>query len=271
MFFLVFMKICAIGDPHGNLDKIKKIPLSGVDLILLTGDLGSANLMRKMAFDNIEREKQGLDEVEYTSIQKKKAFMEAYISTMKTIRYLKKFAPVFTIFGNVESSNYDTMRKSKKLGISLTYLANDLNSLSGVRVINNRVANFRGIRIGGLEYFVDTIWVREFKPSDYKDSLVKAKKETSKAKRVLQWFDSLDILISHQPPYGVLDKVSAKFAPKHWQGKHAGSQAILKYLKAKSPKYVFCGHIHEGYGMKKVGKTEVYNLGVGEYKVIEIN
>ena len=56
------MKLCAIGDPHGSLDKIKQVPLSDVDLILLTGDLGSANLMRKMAFDNIERKKQGLDE-----------------------------------------------------------------------------------------------------------------------------------------------------------------------------------------------------------------
>ena len=49
------MKILAIGDPHGNLDRVKEIPIKGVDLILLTGDLGSANLMRKMAFENIDR------------------------------------------------------------------------------------------------------------------------------------------------------------------------------------------------------------------------
>jgi len=67
----------------------------------------------------------------------------------------------------------------------------------------------------------------------------------------------------------VLDKVTAKFAPKHWQGKHAGSQAILQYIKSKSPKYVFCGHIHEGQGTAKIGETEVYNLGVGEYKIVE--
>ncbi len=71
------MKICAIGDPHGDLDKIKQIPLSGVDLIILTGDLGSASLMRKMAFDNIERKKQGLPEIEYPPTKRKKAFMEA--------------------------------------------------------------------------------------------------------------------------------------------------------------------------------------------------
>ena len=70
-------------------------------------------------------------------------------------------------------------------------------------------------------------------------------------------------------PYKILDKVAAKFAPKNWQGKYAGSKTILKYIKNKSPKYVFCGHIHEGKGIKKIGKTQVYNLGSGEYKILE--
>ncbi len=137
-----------------------------------------------------------------------------------------------------------------------------MNALPNVRVINNRIVNFGGIRIGGLEYFVDENWAREFMPDSH-SRLVQGKKETEKAKRVLQWFGHLDILVCHQPPYGTLDKVTAKFAPEHWQGKHAGSKAILQYIKSKSPKYVFCGHIHEGEGMKKISETEIYNLGVG--------
>jgi len=58
-------------------------------------------------------------------------------------------------------------------------------------------------------------------------------------------------------------------APKSWRGKHAGSKVILDYLRKKQPLYSFCGHIHEGEGMKKIGKTEVYNLGVGGYKIVE--
>jgi Icc-related predicted phosphoesterase len=262
------MKICAIGDPHGNLHKIKQINLSDINLILLTGDLGSSSLMRKMAFDNIERKKQGLSEIKYTSNQKKKAFMQAYNSTIKIVKYLKKFAPVFIIFGNVESSNYETRKQSHKIGATLPYLSNELNAMSNVRVINNRVANFEGVRIGGLEYFFDTTWVQEFKPSNYNRNLSIAKKQTDKTKKVLRWFNSLNILVCHQPPYGILDKVTAKYAPKHWQGKHAGSKAILQYIKSKSPQYVFCGHIHESQGMKKIGKTKIYNLGVGNHKII---
>lgn len=263
------MKICAIGDPHGNLEKIRKIPMSGVDLILITGDLGRADILRKMAFENVERKRKGLSEIKHSAAQKRKGYLEAYTSSMRIITFLKQFAPVFTIFGNVESSRPRTRRNSNPED-SLPNLANDLNAMPNVRVINNRVANFKGTRIGGLEYFVDTNWVQEFKPFDYKQRLAEAKKQTEKARKVLQWFDNLDILVTHQPPYGILDKVSAEFAPKNWIGKHAGSKAILQYVKRKQPKYVFCGHIHEGLGKKSVGKTKVYNLGVADYKIVEL-
>lgn len=264
------MRIVAIGDPHGDLESIRKIPLDDVDLILLTGDLGSASLARKMAFENVELKRKGLPEKEYSSAQEKKAFMEAYKSTISLFRYLSKFAPVFTVFGNVESSNKDTRKLSKKIGLPLPYLYDQINNFSGSRVINNVLANFQGARIGGLEYFVDTSWVIEFKPADYRESLVEAKKQTEKAKRVLDRFNSVDILVCHQPPYGLLDKVKAKFAPIHWKGKHAGSKIVLDYIKRKQPKYVFCGHIHESEGHVRVGKSEIYNLGVAGYKIIDL-
>lgn len=265
------MKIIAIGDPHGSLDKVKQIPLKGIELIVLTGDLGKADLMRKIAFDNIERKKQGLPEIKYTSNQEKRAFMEAYNSTLKIIDYLRKFAPVYTIYGNVESRNPETKKQSRKIGIKLPFLTDKLNSYKNVKVINNRYVNFNGVKIGGLDYFIDDIWVRTFKPSDYKKRLKSSKRLTLKAKRILNQFANkdVDILICHQPPYGILDKVTAKFAPKHYQGKHAGSKVILDFIKKHQPRYVFCGHIHEGEGNKKIGATEIYNLGVCGYKIID--
>jgi len=98
-----------------------------------------------------------------------------------------------------------------------------------------------------------------------------ARKQTKKAQRILTRFGSeLDILICHQPPYGILDRVTFPGAPKHWRGKHAGSKVILKYIQKYQPKYVFCGHIHEGKGKKKIGKTEIYNLGVADHIIIEV-
>ncbi len=264
------MKICVIGDPHGDLEKIKKIPLSNVDLILLNGDLGSNNLSRKMFFENIERKKKGLKEKKYSPSEIKKAYMETYNSSIKIVKYLKKFAPVFIIFGNADYSTYETKKLSKKIGYKLPALYETLKSLSNVRIIHNRIAKIKNVKIGGLGYFVDTSWVKEFKPKDYKNSVIKAKKETKKAENILKWFGKVDVLLCHQPPYGVLDKVTSKKAPSHWIGKSAGSKTILKYIKKKSPKYVFSGHIHESKGMKKVGETKVYNLGLCGYKIIEL-
>ena len=45
---------------------------------------------------------------------------------------------------------------------------------------------------------------------------------------------------------------------------------MLDYIKKYQPKYVFCGHIHEGEGKAKIGKTEVYNLGVAGHKIINL-
>jgi len=265
------MKILVVGDPHGSLEKIKKIPKQNIDLILLTGDLGKADLVRKMAFENIERKKRGLPEKEFSPQQKKRGFMEAYSSSLKVVRYLSRYSPVYTIFGNVESSNFETRKNSKEIGLPLPFLTNSLNSIKGVKVINNRFVKVYNIKIGGLEYFIDTCWVREFKPSDYKKRLSNSKKDSKKAKSVLNSFRKLDILVCHQPPYGYLDTVSNPNAPKHWKGKHAGSKVILDYIKKQKPKYVFCGHIHEGEGKTRIGNTLVYNLGVGGYKIIEID
>ncbi|MAG37924.1 hypothetical protein CMI45_00860 [Candidatus Pacearchaeota archaeon] len=265
------MKVLAIGDPHGDLGKIRKVMkrVEKVDILLLTGDLGKADLMRKMAFTNIERRKKGLEEKEFSSKEKKKAFMEAYDSSLAVVRFLSRVAPVYTIFGNVESRNSETREMAKEIGLKLPFLTDALNKIKGVRVINNRAVKVKGVRIGGLDYFIDDVWVRTFKPDDYNDRLQSARKQTVRARKILKKFGNVDILICHQPPYGVLDKVTFKQAPKHWRGKRAGSKVILDFVRKGKAKYVFCGHIHEGEGKKKIGKTEVYNLGVVGHKVVE--
>jgi len=195
--------------------------------------------------------------------------MEAYDSSMKIVKYLAKFALVYTIYENVESSNSEIRKISKKIKLKLPFLTNNLNAIKKVKIINNKPINFQGIRIGGLKYFVDTNWVRDFKPPNYKKRMKNVKKETERAKRFLKNFKDLDILACHQPLYGFLDKVTFAQAPKHWKGKHARSKVILGYIKKEQPKYFFCGHIHEGKGKTKIGRTEVYNLGVGGHKIIE--
>jgi len=267
------MKILAIGDPHGNLGKIKKIPMQGIDLILLTGDLGKAYLARKRFFENIKRKKEGLPELKKDSKFIKRVSMEIYDSTLNVLIYLSKHAPVYSILGNVGENmikDFKVKREEEKYRIKLPYLGKKIKKIKNFSLVRNRLRNLNGLRIGFLEYFVDTCWIREFKPKDYQKKMKTARKETEKAKKVLNHLKKIDILVCHQPPYGYLDKSNFPGTPPGWRGKHAGSKVILDYIKKYPPKYVFCGHMHEGEGKAKIGKTEVYNLGVAGHKIINL-
>lgn len=265
------MKILVIGDPHGRLPK--KIPKA--DLILITGDIGKADFARKFFFKNIERKKKGLEELEYGSAESKKVWMEIHNSTMNILNKLSKIAPTYSILGNVGTNMIkESVRKKdeEKYKIKLPSFRKGIYNIKDFHLVQNRLRVVNGLRIGFLEYFIDACWDKEFGTKD-KKKIKKAKKETEKAKRILKNFRDLDILVCHQPPYGILDKVTGKFgAPKNWHGKHAGSKVILNYIKKHQPHYVFCGHIHEAKGMKKVGKTKVYNVGFnGDYVLIDID
>lgn len=52
----------------------------------------------------------------------------------------------------------------------------------------------------------------------------------------------VDILITHTPPHGILDKITC--------GEHVGSTSLqlLLYSESLKPKLHVCAHIHEGYG-----------------------
>ncbi|MBU2104810.1 MAG: metallophosphoesterase [Nanoarchaeota archaeon] len=263
------MKILVVGDPHGKI--LKKIP-KNIDLILITGDLGKTGLARKMFFENIKRKQKGLDEIEETPGFIKKVWKEIYVSTIKVLRHFSKIAPVYFILGNVgTNTDAETKKEEEKLGIKLPRIRAGINKIKNAHLVRNQVRTINGLRIGFLEYFADVGWFRELGVKDAKRRS-KSNKETAKVRRILRNFKKLDILVSHQPPYGILDKISGAYgAPKNWWGKHAGSKVVLDYIKKSQPKYVFCGHIHEGKGKKKVGKTIVINAGVSrDYFVVEV-
>lgn len=266
------MRICAIGDPHGDLKGIKKIPLKDVDLILIAGDIGKADFARKRFFENIKRKEKGLPKLEFTAADNKKLYLEIYTSTVGICKYASAFAPTYSILGNVGTHmihNASVRNDEHKYGMKLPHLREGMNKIKDFHLVRNCIRKIGNLRIGFLEYFDDICWFKEFNNKN-SEGLKWAKKETARAKQVLKHFKHLDILVCHQPPYGYLDKTNNPSAPKDWQGKHAGSKVILDYVKKEQPEYVFCGHIHEAEGAAKIGKTEVYNLGVCGYKIIEL-
>lgn len=62
------------------------------------------------------------------------------------------------------------------------------------------------------------------------------------------------VLVSHSPPYGILDLSS--------RGQHLGSKAVREVIDEKKPTLVVCGHIHESAGkLERLGTTTVANAG----------
>jgi len=64
----------------------------------------------------------------------------------------------------------------------------------------------------------------------------------------------ITLLVTHAPPYGT----KTDLLPS---GKHRGSKSLRKIIEEYQPSITICGHIHEGRGTDKIGKTHIVNPG----------
>jgi len=231
------MKILVIGDPHGKLPKnldnlVKK---NKVELIICTGDWAFTpkKPWLEESWKNVK-----------SSLVRKTA--------REVIKKITSFKiPVLTLKGNMFMSS-----GGKKFADKLIK-----NKINLIQKYNGKV------KIKGQCFvFFDIIYEKHNlrKKNEITIKMMKKNKiREEKLNKLLK--ENLDaILITHNPPYGVLDKT--------YDRKYVGSKIISKAIKKHQPKMVLCGHIHEAKGKAKIGKTEVYNVGhSGDYVLLDIN
>jgi hypothetical protein len=101
-------------------------------------------------------------------------------------------------------------------------------------------------------------------PSEYSDAQLKAFLE--EAAMGLEPGLPL-VLASHQPPVDTLvDRVHS--------GLHVGSESVRRFIEDRQPLVCFTGHIHEGRGVDRLGRTMVVNpgpAGQGWYAFAEVD
>ena len=135
--------------------------------------------------------------------------------------------PVFIIHGNHDDD--ELMRE---------YCA----KLSNVRFIHGEIIRFGDWFIGGFGTSGLGVAYQDFESwvDEHRDELLAAKP--------LIWLD-------HPPPYATkVDDLS-----EEW---HVGSLSLRDFIEEFSPRYVFCGHIHETFGCEDVlGETIIINSG----------
>jgi Icc-related predicted phosphoesterase len=80
--------------------------------------------------------------------------------------------------------------------------------------------------------------------------------------RYLEIIGKVDIVLSHDAPYGVSDIILQKDC--WWaDGTHIGNQSLKKFLEAAKPTLNIHGHLHTtNHNVEKLGDTDVYCVSI---------
>lgn len=104
------------------------------------------------------------------------------------------------------------------------------------------------VEIGGLRFW-GTPW------SVYLPRWVFMEPESALA-RIWSGIDAdTDVLVVHGPPYGALDRTVPAFGDSN-----VGSPSLREWIEDHQPRLVVCGHIHEAFGVDRIGSTAVHNV-----------
>lgn len=71
------------------------------------------------------------------------------------------------------------------------------------------------------------------------------------------------VVVSHTPPFGILDEPEP--------GAHVGHRPLSAFLHSPagaSVDLVICGHVHEGFGIGRIGNAKVLNVATGFAELI---
>ncbi len=272
------MKILCVGDFEGKFPKkfesiIKK---EKIDLVISDGDYVPFSL-KKEFFKYVYANPLG---IELWEVVGKNRYKEAMIRDQKkgeeVLKKLNKLpVPVFSVFGNNEyplvddvadfkESHWKWEREHSRAFPKL------LKKYKNITRIDYKFVKFKGyVFIGARGHsFPGRVKSKAYKRHRKKlDDLFKKFSKENRQEKV--------IFVSHNVPYKTkLDKVSAKDSHELAKGKHFGSKLIRRIIDRYQPVVHIAGHIDEGMGKQKLGKTLAVNCGPvheGKGAIIEIS
>ncbi|MBI2045734.1 metallophosphoesterase [Candidatus Pacearchaeota archaeon] len=274
------MKILAIGDFHGKfprkyLDLIKR---EKIDLVVSNGDYPTFSL--KKEFFEYVYGKEYLDLWNFIGKKNyKKKMSTDFENGKRVIKTLNKLTiPVLTVLGNHDYPNaYDVMDIKRPKGKRFWkwdwkrgfYIKKVLERCKNIKIIDYAYFRFRGFIFIGMSggSFPGHVKSKAYKKHrKILERLFKRFNEENKQRKV--------IFVSHNSPYKTkLDLITSREAHKIAKGKHYGSKLIRRIINKYQPVLSLSGHIEEGMGKQKIGKTLAVNVGSvhhGNGTIIEI-
>ena len=263
------MKILAIGDFHGKFPRKfeKLIKREKIDLVVSNGDFFPF-IYRKLWFKHCYHTNVDLWEVigrkKYLELVKKD--LQGGEGALKKLNALS--VPVITVIGNLDyTSLQDSYDERPSRG-----------DLRRQNLLGPILKKYRNIKRFDYSYFLfgDYVFIGAYGGSSPGQVKSKAYKRYRKKLDLLfkKFKGKKVIFVSHNVPYNTkLDKISMK-AHTHVRGKHYGSKLIRRVISRWKPLVHIGGHIHEGRGKDKLGKTICVNPGAaheGHAAIIDLS
>ncbi len=282
------MKILVVGDLHG---RRPTIGFKDFDCIVAVGDFSSDKELKPLK-DKWVRELEsgnfegGLDDFLVKKVGRGKLNEMTNRSLKegrKILKYLDSFGkPVFIVGGNWDESYGKTrvkdMEKSDynySKGFLDFWLGDKMNPILVKGLKNIKNCMFHLWKFGGVNFVGYGLSSAPENPvfrKKRKFSKAEKKKLKNAYEKIIKKLDSESqrqrqnspvVFITHNIPYNTkLDIVKLKNSRIH--KKHLGSTVARNFCLKKRPVLCVGGHIHEGCGKDKLGKTVVLNPGYGK-------
>ncbi len=270
------MKFLAFSDLEGRHDLISRLlefDLSGYDFLLYKGDTPDPSMYKKIrkeqTLSGVAWEKRCTSAIIEDFPETKAAFMQAIEDSRKVNDVFARLREKLPILGVLGNSDTAPTVVAPMLGLEPVDFAKNMT------IIHNKVVQYNGYSIvgynGRAQYQDETVVDA---PQLY---FAEAKAEADLDELFKELDPDKTILVTHAPPYGVLDKVdddwieygTATYGDKAKDG-HIGSDAFANIVAKYEPFVHTFGHIHEAAGVVRRGKTTFINGGaLGESGEVE--
>ncbi len=216
------MRIVALSDQHGYLPEVP-----ACDLLIVAGDVCPDGIGESLAAQHPEAQKAWFDE-------NARPWLAAAPATHKVLTW-----------GNHDWCGQACDFKADSPATApLTTLQILVDTAT---LVPGTVAPARSISVWG------TPWSRTFMHWAF----MKSDEELAETYAAIP--TGVDILVSHQPPYGFGDD-------------GLGSPEFLAAIKRVRPRLVICGHIHAGYGQFEYEGIPIYNVSLvnDQYRLVRL-
>lgn len=252
------MRILAIGDFHGKVPRNLKnfVKKNKIDLILCTGDICSSDRIEWRYWKRLEAGERLIDILGKRKM--KKLIMNELKKSKNVLKFLDQIKiPLILVYGNGDITN----EYLRYYGIKSKGIDDLIKQNKNMKLLSCGKARFNNIVILGHSgyrgYMTKKDKFRKFSKKINKINLNWKKELKKLTKHVKGDF----IFLTHDVPFGKLDKVKNKKSPAY--GERLGDEFYLNFDKKYKPVIHVCGHMHENQGKTKIGKTIIVNSGYG--------